>query len=142
MGDGEALNDLLARFESRVLDVVRIRLGQPLRRCVESCDIVQETLVEAFRGFERYEIREDAQLVNWLSKIAERRILRHAEHHRAEKRDMGREVPLLVGTESSGTQVEVTPPDEKRSRPRSWPSTSNARPSRTAWPSCPSATAR
>jgi RNA polymerase sigma-70 factor, ECF subfamily len=89
-GDRAALDELLRRYAPRVLDVVRVRLGRPLRRLVESADILQETLLEAFRSFDRFEVREDAHFLGWLARIAERRIQRGAEYHRAAKRDPGR----------------------------------------------------
>jgi len=108
-GDGEALNDLLTRYAPRILEVVRIRLGRPLREAVESVDILQETLLDAFRGFDRFELREDAHFVGWLSRIAERRILRRAEYHGALKRDSGRAQPLERRPASGSTEFGFEP---------------------------------
>lgn len=107
-GDREALDDLLARYTDRILEIVRIRLGRPLRAVVESRDILQETLVEAFQGFDAYSVREDAQFLSWLSRIAENRVLRRAEYHRAQKRDAGRVLPIGAG---DSVAPGVDPPD-------------------------------
>ncbi len=105
-GDRGALDELMRRFAPRVLDVVRVRLGRPLRLAVESADILQETLLEAFRAFDNFEVREDAHFLGWLARIAERRILSRAEYHRAEKRDPGRLEPLERTGDSSDFQWE------------------------------------
>lgn len=91
-GDEDALGRLLERHAPRVLRVIRLRLGRPLREVVESVDILQEALLAAFRDFDRFELREDAAFLDWISRIAENRIRRAAEHHRAERRDHRRRV--------------------------------------------------
>ena len=108
-GDGAALSDLLERYSDRVLEVVRIRLGRPLRESLESRDILQETMIDAFQGFDRYELREDAHFVNWLARIAEHRILRSAEYHGAQKRDARRAVPLerRRGPDSEVEEIDI-----------------------------------
>ena len=109
-GDEGALGSLLHRYTDRVLEIVRIRLGRGLRESIESRDILQETLFEAFRGFDRFEMREDAHFVNWISKIAERRILRRAEYQHAEKRDAARAVPLDAPSPADTEGYDVEPP--------------------------------
>ncbi len=109
-GDGAALSDLLERYSDRVLEVVRIRLGRPLRESLESRDILQETMIDAFQGFDRYELREDAHFVNWLARIAEHRILRSAEYHGAQKRDSRRAVPLEGKRGPDSEVVSLDPP--------------------------------
>ena len=109
-GDGAALSDLLERYSDRVLEVVRIRLGRPLRESLESRDILQETMIDAFQGFDRYELREDAHFVNWLARIAEHRILRSAEYHGAQKRDARRAVPLEGRRGPDSEVISIDPP--------------------------------
>ena len=93
-GDREALSALVARYHDRVLRIVRARLGPGLRNHLDSQDLVQDTFAAVVRDFGHYEVREEASLVHWLARLAERQILRAAEYHRAERRDPGREEPL------------------------------------------------
>ena len=93
-GDRDALAHLVERYYDRVLRIVRARLGPGLRKHLESQDLVQDTFAAAVRDFERFEVREEASLVHWLARLAERQILRAAEYHRAERRDPGREEPF------------------------------------------------
>lgn len=96
-GDEDALNDLLARYQDRVLRVVRIRLGSRLRRHLESMDIVNETLATASRNIERLDTRDNpASILQWLAKIAEHKIKDYNDYFTALKRDKRREVPLEV----------------------------------------------
>lgn len=93
-GDREALNRLLERYQERLARVVRVRLGPKLRSVVDSDDIVQETFLAAVQAFDRFEMRDDASLLNWLAKLAERQIIAAADYHTAKKRDVKRRVRL------------------------------------------------
>jgi RNA polymerase sigma-70 factor, ECF subfamily len=93
-GDDDALNRLLDRYYERVRRVVQVRLGKRLRGKIEIDDILQETFVAAVESFERFEMREEASLINWLAKLAERKIIAAADHYSAKKRDRRREVRL------------------------------------------------
>jgi RNA polymerase sigma-70 factor (ECF subfamily) len=93
-GDAQALNRLFERYYERVRAVVRMRLGSKLREVVESGDVLQETFKEAVVAFERFEIREDASIINWLARLAEHKIIGLADFHGARKRDHARNVPM------------------------------------------------
>ena len=93
-GDGDSLDRLLHRYQGRILRVVRLRMGDKLRRRYESRDLLQETLMAAFRSFDRFEVRSDAAFMNWVSRIAENRILALQQREGYEKRDAGREQSL------------------------------------------------
>jgi len=95
-GDREALNKLFARYYERVRRIVRLRLGRRLRATVDSGDILQETFIHAVRAIQNFEVRDDASLTNWLSRLAERQIIAQADYHGAKKRDSKRSVPLEV----------------------------------------------
>ncbi len=91
-GDPQALEALLARYYDRVERIVRVRMGPWLRKVESIEDLVQDTFLVAVRDFDRYELREEAGLIQWLAKLAERRIVSAAQHHRRDKRDRRREV--------------------------------------------------
>lgn len=107
-GNKEALNRLFDRYYERVRRIVRLRLGNKLRQRVESGDILQETFVAAVGDFDRFEVRDEASFINWLSKIAERQVIAAADYHGAKKRSMSKEVPLVPRDSSS--QVGYDPP--------------------------------
>ena len=118
-GSSDALSKLLYRFQDRILEVIRLRMGPKLRRRYESQDLVQETLMAAFKDFDRFEIRSDARFLNWVSRIAENRILAAQKHESYEKRDPDRErsldapAPGQEGTRAEELIRRTRSPDEK-----------------------------
>jgi len=105
-GDRAALQPLFERYYERVRRIVRVRLGAPLRRRLDSGDIVQETFLAALQGFGRFDLRDEAALIHWLSVLAENRIRDAADFHGAGKRAAGREVPLGVTDRSGSVRIE------------------------------------
>lgn len=85
-GESEARDELFRRYGPRVLVIARTRLGARLRRQLESDDILQEALLEALRGLERFEMRDESSLIRWLAQLVEHRITARASYHGAAKR--------------------------------------------------------
>jgi RNA polymerase sigma factor (sigma-70 family) len=112
-GDREALDRLFDRYYARVRGVVRVRLGEPLREFLESGDIVQETFAQALSSFDRFEVRDEARFLDWLSRLAENRIRDAAKLRGALKRDPARVVAFddsRSGADSSpGRPVPLSP---------------------------------
>jgi len=100
-----AFERLFERYYARVKGVVRRRLGPELRRACDSDDVLHETMIEAIRSFDRYEVREDAALLDWFAGIVENRVRDLVRHGRAAKRDRAAEVALdhIRSTISAGT---------------------------------------
>jgi RNA polymerase sigma-70 factor, ECF subfamily len=117
-GDREALNRLCGRYYDRVRRIVRLRLGPRLRERVDTADILQETFLAAVRSIESFEMREEASLINWLSRLAERQIIAAADYHGAKKRDSRRDVSLAnrVG-DSQSVSVRLGLEDGRAPRP-------------------------
>ena len=107
-----ALDRLFERYYERVRRIVRLRMGRELRRSVDSGDILQETFQVAVRSFDSFQVRDEASLINWLSKLAERQVLSAAAHHRARKRDKRREVLISdVGSRDASKAGSSMPMD-------------------------------
>jgi DNA-directed RNA polymerase specialized sigma24 family protein len=53
-GDQSALNQLYSVYADRVRWMVRFRMNKELRSRLESMDLVQETLVHAFNGLDKF----------------------------------------------------------------------------------------
>jgi RNA polymerase sigma-70 factor (ECF subfamily) len=86
-GDVAARDELFARYEERVLEVVRMRMGRELRRMTESRDLLQEALAAAFRDLPRFEPRGETSFLRWLSTIVEHRVVSSVQHFQSAKRD-------------------------------------------------------
>ena len=93
-GEQEALGKLFARYYRRVRKIVRLRLGKNLRGVLDATDILQETFVAAIEAFSRFELRNEASVINWLSRITERKIREAAKHYSAEKRSRAKQIPI------------------------------------------------
>ena len=68
-GDGRARDALFERYLPRVRQIVSVRMGRPLAAIHEVDDVVQESMLDAFRSLERFELRSDATFRNWMARI-------------------------------------------------------------------------
>lgn len=109
-GDADALNLLFTRYYQRVRRLVRIQMGAWLKGREEVDDLVQETFASACKAFDRYEAREDGQLIYWFSKAASHQIINAVEHHRALRRDADRDIPMAeLAPDATGTSADWSP---------------------------------
>ena len=118
-GDESALNELCKVYWSRVLWIVRLRMGQELRSKLESIDVVQDVLMYAFRSLENFTYRNEGDFLRWLSKLVESRLRDDLRKLHAAKRDIRREVRLESherttqgGSIRTGGPIEATTPTE------------------------------
>jgi RNA polymerase sigma-70 factor (ECF subfamily) len=93
-GNKSALNQLYRVYGERVRWMVRFRMGTELRSQLESMDLVQDTLIQAFSGLDNFTYKNEGDFVRWLSKIAENSLRDNLDKLHAGKRDIRREVPL------------------------------------------------
>ena len=76
----------------------------PLRAKEGSSDIVQQTMLEAHRGFPDFRGKTEAELRAWLKMILTRQLLAVARRYRTDKRAARREVSLHDQMEHSSAQ--------------------------------------
>jgi len=100
-GDNDALNRLLERYQGRLRRIVRIRMSSKMRQNVESMDIVQGALEVAYRRIDKFEMRKPGSILHWLAKIAENKLRDENDYWNAERRDKGREEPMVFASDSS-----------------------------------------
>jgi len=93
-GDKSAVGRLYSVYAERVRWMVRLRMSRELRSKLESMDLVQNTLIHALSGLDRFTYTNEGDFVRWLSKIAENEIRGGLKKLRAAKRDMRKEVRL------------------------------------------------
>jgi RNA polymerase sigma-70 factor, ECF subfamily len=93
-GSKEALDALFERVAGRLLALIRLRLGRGLRARLESRDILQASLLRAFRHMDQLQGGDSAALMAWLARIAENEIRDQADFHGRQRRDAARDVPL------------------------------------------------
>ena len=110
-GDADALNQLYGRYTQRVFAVVRARLGSKLRQRVQSCDIVQEAMLDSLKNLEKFDYASEGAFLKWLTAIVENRIRDQHDYHEAARRDIGKESPL-ENPRSVGSAIPLEIPDQ------------------------------
>src|SRR4051794_4695993 len=86
-GDEVALQRLLDRHRVPLRRMVAHRLDRRLDARLDPSDVVQETLVDAFRKLGRYVQERRLPFYPWLCRLAEERLARMLRNMRAGKRN-------------------------------------------------------
>jgi RNA polymerase sigma-70 factor (ECF subfamily) len=106
-GDESARNRLFAGCRSFVAVVARVQLHRRLQSKIEPSDLVQQSLLEAHRGFEDFQGATPVEWLAWLKQIVKHNAMDADQHYRqAERRNLRKERSLEF-TDSSGSQGEL-----------------------------------
>lgn len=93
-GNQMAYDALCKRYMARVFSAVRLRLGSKLRVKLQSCDIVQDVMLEILKGAENFEWHNEGAFLNWVNRAVENKIRDRADHWKAKKRNQDLELSL------------------------------------------------
>ena len=93
-GDSTAREELCQRYLNRVYSAVRLRLGTRLREKVQSCDIVQQAMLDVVKGAEVFECRSEGKFLNYVNRAVENRIRDEADRWQTQKRDIKKEISI------------------------------------------------
>ena len=93
-GDESALSQLCKVYGTRVLWIIRLRMGRELRSKLESMDLVQDVLMSALKDLGHFTYKTEGDFLRWLSRIAENKLRGHLQRFHANKRDIRKEVRL------------------------------------------------
>lgn len=93
-GDREALGRLLEMCRKYLLLIANTELDSDIQAKVSPSDIVQDTFVEAGRGFLDFRGKTEGELLGWLRQILRNNVANVRRHFETEKREVEREVPL------------------------------------------------
>jgi RNA polymerase sigma-70 factor, ECF subfamily len=100
-GDARVLGCLLQLSRPYLLSIARHGLPNDLRGKYDDADLVQETLLEAHRGFAGFHGTDADDLRVWLRGILKHRLMDLIRRYRdASKRSVGRECSLDAGLEA------------------------------------------
>jgi RNA polymerase sigma-70 factor (ECF subfamily) len=112
-GNLQALGALLQSFQPYLLAIARRGVPGNLRGKYDGADVVQETLLEAHRGFAGFDGSDSDDFRVWLCGILKHNLLDLIRRHRdASKRSIDRERSLDAGLESgeySGDAIDPRP---------------------------------
>jgi len=117
-GDAEARDRLFAACRSYLATAARVHMQRGLRAKVDASDVVQQSLLEAHRGFDGFAGETPAEWLAWLKRIVAHNALDAAKRYRGTaKRDADREVPLAVhDAASAGWHAQPVDPASSPSR--------------------------
>ncbi|MCA9146823.1 MAG: sigma-70 family RNA polymerase sigma factor [Planctomycetales bacterium] len=85
---------LLDEHRSYLKRIAEAELPERLQARLDSSDLVQETLLLAYRQFGQFAGSTDAQFVGWLREILRNQIIDATRHHGRQVRDVSRNQPL------------------------------------------------
>jgi RNA polymerase sigma-70 factor (ECF subfamily) len=117
VGDKHALDQLFGACRSYLAVIAQTHLERRLQSKADASDLVQQTMLEAYRDFSQFSGRTEEEWLAWL-----RRALAHnaADCRRrfrgTDKRQAGREIALEQLAPHSGASAALPAPDETPSR--------------------------
>jgi RNA polymerase sigma-70 factor, ECF subfamily len=110
-GNAQALGGLLQSFRPYLLTVARRGLPSNLRGKCDDSDVVQETLLEAHRGFAGFKGTDPDDLRIWLCGILKHNLVDYIRRYRdSSKRSIGRERSLEAAHEAGDPDDGVVDP--------------------------------
>ena len=100
-GDAECRERLFSLCRSYLGFIARSQIEPSLRRKVDASDLVQETMLEAFHDFERFDGHTEREWLAWLRRILNHNAADFVRRYRGTaKRNAGREVPFRDPSDS------------------------------------------
>jgi RNA polymerase sigma-70 factor (ECF subfamily) len=101
-GEEDALGSLLEQYRSYLALLARVQISRRLQGKVDAADLVQETFLEAHRGFARFQGTTEKELVCWLRQILAANLADLVRRYLvAQRRDVRLERELLVDVDHS-----------------------------------------
>ena len=107
--DADALDQLFARCRPFLGLAARTRVESWLRAKADASDLVQQTMLEAYRGFENFTGHSEAEWLAWLRRILENNTADFVRHYQGAKRRVGKELPLAGPRSDSSTAATLEP---------------------------------
>lgn len=106
-GDSSALGALLGLYRNYLRLLAQPRIGVRLQQRLDASDVVQETLMEAYRDFEDFEGNREQQILSWLRRILVRNLADAVKYHRAHRRDLERQQSIEAFVDRSTKAVQA-----------------------------------
>lgn len=110
------------RFRSYLRLLARLQLPPRLAPKLDASDLVQQTLVQAYRALPGFRGRSEGEMAAWLRQILARNLAHAARDQGRQKRDAGREISLAAAVDQSSARLEAwlaadqSSPSEKAER--------------------------
>jgi RNA polymerase sigma-70 factor (ECF subfamily) len=106
-GDAAALGRLLDMYRNYLRLLARAQIDMGLRVRLDPSDLVQETLLEAYRDFGQFAGRSERELIGWLRRILVRNLTDQLKRQRSQARDIRRGESLEAMLDRSSQAAEA-----------------------------------
>jgi RNA polymerase sigma-70 factor, ECF subfamily len=100
-GDPAALDRLFACCRDYLALMARTRVETWLQAKVDASDLVQQTMMEAYRGFDRFHGGSEGEWLAWLRNILDHNAADFVRHYQSQKRKAGKELALSPPADDS-----------------------------------------
>jgi RNA polymerase sigma-70 factor (ECF subfamily) len=104
-GDASALGTLLEMYRQYLSLIARLQLDQTLLGKVSSSDIVQDTFLNAKRGFSEFRGQTERELITWLRRIMANRLVEAARFFNTQQRDAKLERAMEARVDQSSLAI-------------------------------------
>jgi RNA polymerase sigma-70 factor, ECF subfamily len=101
LGDRESLSRMFEKHRRRLATLIHFKLSEEARGHSEVEDILQETLLRAFKDLDGFRYQSPGSFVRWLSSIADHVIVDRVRYHSRERR-AGEEIPFRSASNPAG----------------------------------------
>jgi len=111
-GDEGARDELFDKCRNYLGIVARVQVESWLRVKVDASDLVQQTMLDAYRGFSNFRGNSEGEWLGWLKQILNHNATDFIRHYRGtEKRQQRREVPIHATAPGLSASFTREPPD-------------------------------
>lgn len=107
-GHTSELEELLSMYRGYLLALAVARMDPRLRPRCDASDIVQETMLEAFRDFRQFRGQHESEFLGWIRQILAHNLACAVKQHLlVEKRDIRKEIENPMHLTSSESRLEI-----------------------------------
>jgi len=111
-GDEAARDELFDKCRNYLGIVARVQVESWLKVKVDASDLVQQTMLDAYRGFDNFRGGTEGEWLAWLKQILKHNATDFVRHYRGtEKRQQRREVPMQGANPNLSAAMMFEPKD-------------------------------
>lgn len=103
-GEQEAFSRLFEKYRRRLAVLIHYKLSPEMRERLEADDILQETLLRAWRDIGKFTYRSPGSFLSWLSAIADHVIIDAARFEGRQRRHAAELVPFRSASNPHGPE--------------------------------------
>jgi RNA polymerase sigma-70 factor (ECF subfamily) len=106
-GAGKDSFAVIDQYRHYLVMLAERQLDPRLRGKIDASDVVQQTMLEAYRGSEQLRAQSEPEMVGWLRKILAHNLSDAVRCFRREKRDVAREQSFNAALDQSSARLEA-----------------------------------